>query len=60
MLLKIQCLFHLDKDTIYKVPEDLHSQGLDDVVVSKLGLKCGKADLSEWKNVVYKVGETKS
>ena len=45
----------LDKDTIYKVPEDLHEQGLDDVVVSKLGLKCGPADLSEWKNVVSKL-----
>jgi len=45
----------LDKDTIYKVPEDLHNQGLDEVVVSKLGLKCAKADLSEWKNVVSKL-----
>ena len=45
----------LDKDTIYKVPEDLHEQGLDNVVVSKLGLKCGPADLSEWKNVVSKL-----
>ena len=45
----------LDKDTIYKVPEDLHEQGLDDVVVSKLGLKCGAADLSEWKNVVSRL-----
>jgi CTP synthase len=45
----------LDKDTIYKVPEDLHEQGLDDVVVSKLGLKCGPANLSEWKNVVSRL-----
>jgi len=45
----------LDKDTIYKVPEDLHEQGLDDIVVSKLGIKCGAADLSEWKNVVSKL-----
>ncbi|MFT7465826.1 MAG: CTP synthase [Brevundimonas sp.] len=45
----------LDKDTIYKVPEDLHEQGLDDIVVSKLGLKCGPADLSEWKSVVSKL-----
>ena len=45
----------LDKDTIYKVPEDLHEQGLDDVVVSKLGLKCGPADVSEWKNVVSRL-----
>ena len=42
----------LDQDSIYKVPEDLHSQGLDDIVVSKLGLNCKPADLSEWKNVV--------
>ena len=45
----------LDKDTIYKVPEDLHSQGLDDVVVSKLGIKCKKADLSDWKKVVSRL-----
>jgi len=45
----------LDKDTIYKVPEDLHCQGLDDAVVSKLGLKCKKADLTEWKNVVSRL-----
>ena len=45
----------LDKDTIYKVPEDLHSQGLDDVVVSKLSLKCKKANLTEWKNVVSRL-----
>ena len=45
----------LDKDTIYKVPEDLHNQGLDEVVVAKLGIKCEKADLSEWKNVVSKL-----
>ena len=42
----------LDQDSIYKVPEVLHSQGLDDIVVSKLGLNCKPADLSEWKNVV--------
>ncbi|AXE61893.1 CTP synthase [Candidatus Thioglobus sp. NP1] len=42
----------LDQDSIYKVPEDLHGQGLDNIVVSKLGLNCKPADLSEWKNVV--------
>jgi CTP synthase len=49
----------LDKDTIYKVPEDLHGQGLDDVVVSKLGLICGPADLSEWTNVVSRLERPK-
>ncbi len=45
----------LDQDTIYKVPEDLHNQGLDEIVVSKLGIKCGPADLSEWKKVVSRL-----
>ena len=42
----------LDMDTIYKVPQALSEQGLDDIVVDKLGLKCESADLSEWEKVV--------
>ena len=45
----------LDQDTIYKVPEDLHEQGLDDIVVAKLGLNCKDADLSEWDNVISRL-----
>ena len=45
----------LDQDTIYKVPEDLHKQGLDDIVVAKLGLNCKDADLSEWDNVISRL-----
>ena len=42
----------LDMDTIYKVPQALSEQGLDDIVVDKLGLKCKSANLSEWDKVV--------
>ena len=45
----------LDVDTIYKVPQSLHKQGLDDIVVAKLGLTCKATDLSEWDNVVSKL-----
>ena len=45
----------LDVDTIYKVPRALHEQGLDDIVISKLGLACKATDLSEWDNVVSKL-----
>ena len=45
----------LDVDTIYKVPQSLHEQGLDDIVVSKLGLACKATDLSEWDNVISKL-----
>ena len=46
----------LDQDTIYKVPEVLHNQGLDDIVVAKLGLDCATADLKEWNDFVSRLG----
>jgi len=46
----------LDQDTIYKIPEVLHNQGLDDIVVAKLGLDCATADLKEWSNFVSRLG----
>jgi CTP synthase len=50
----------LDVDTIYKVPKSLHEQGLDDVVVDKLSLKCKKAtDLSDWDKVIMKLSNPK-
>ena len=45
----------LDQDTIYKVPQVLHEQGLDDIVVNKLGLDCKVADLTEWSNVISRL-----
>lgn len=40
-----------DVDSIYKIPADLHAQGLDDIAVEKLHLDVPKADLSEWNKV---------
>jgi len=45
----------LDQDTIYKIPEVLHNQGLDDIVVEKLGLDCATADLKEWSDFVSRL-----
>lgn len=41
-----------DARTIYEVPELLHQQGMDDLVVEKLGLSPPAADLSAWNQVV--------
>jgi CTP synthase len=41
----------VDVDSIYKIPQLLHEQQLDDIVVEKLGLQAGPADLSEWEQV---------
>jgi CTP synthase len=42
----------IDVDSIYKIPLDLHRQGLDDIVIEKLRLDAKPADLSEWEGVV--------
>ncbi|WP_026609843.1 CTP synthase [Methylocaldum szegediense] len=42
----------VDADTIYRIPLLLHEQGLDDIVVKKLKLDAGTANLSEWQRVI--------
>ncbi|MGD9386091.1 MAG: CTP synthase, partial [Thioalkalispiraceae bacterium] len=37
-----------DVDSIYKIPSQLHKQGLDQIVVEKLRLEAPTADLAEW------------
>ncbi|WP_066095607.1 CTP synthase [Xanthomonas massiliensis] len=43
-----------DVDVLYKMPLELHRQGLDEIVIDQLQLrdKVGPADLSEWEAVV--------
>jgi CTP synthase len=41
-----------DADTIYKIPQMLHDQGLDRIVCEKLGLAPKPADLSMWTKLV--------
>lgn len=41
-----------DAKSIYQIPMILHEQGLDELVVKKLGLKLKEADLSEWQRVI--------
>ncbi|HUW98395.1 MAG TPA: CTP synthase [Acidiferrobacter sp.] len=43
----------VDVDNIYRIPELLHDQGLDDIVVEQLGIKAGVIDLREWGAVNY-------
>jgi len=42
----------VDADDIYKIPMLLHDQGLDDIVVKRLGLGSPPADLTAWQQVV--------
>jgi CTP synthase len=40
------------KNGIYDIPVMLHEQGLDDIVVERLGLTAGPAQLDDWREVV--------
>ncbi|WP_460832328.1 CTP synthase [Lysobacter humi (ex Lee et al. 2017)] len=42
----------VDLDDIYKLPRFFHEQGLDEIVIRRLGLQAGPADLSEWDAVL--------
>jgi CTP synthase len=44
-----------DVETIYEVPLKYHQQKLDDLIVEKLGLGVGPADLSRWEAMVERV-----
>ena len=48
-----------DVDIIYKQPLWLHQQGLDDIVVKKMGLDAKPADLSGWQRTVEAVEHPK-
>jgi CTP synthase len=42
----------VDAESIYEVPLTLKEQGLDAMVIERLGLACGEADLTEWEAFV--------
>ncbi|PSW04712.1 CTP synthase [Photobacterium lipolyticum] len=42
-----------DVDSIYKIPQLIKAQGLDDLVCKRFGITAPEADLSEWEQVIY-------
>jgi CTP synthase len=44
-----------DVETIYEVPLQLRKQGLDEVILERLGLEASEPDLTTWKNIVRRV-----
>jgi CTP synthase len=45
-----------DVPDVYLVPEALQAEGLDELVVEKLGLESGQADLGEWRELTERIG----
>ena len=46
-------------DSIYVLPLKLEQEGLSELVIKKLGLKCGKLDLSEWIEMTNRIKNLK-
>ena len=45
-----------DKEfSVYEVPLSLVDHGLDELIVRRLGLKAGKLELSEWRDLVHRL-----
>jgi CTP synthase len=44
-----------DADSIYKIPQMLHDQGLDSIICEELKLTPNPADLSMWSDIVEKL-----
>ncbi|MGN6086366.1 CTP synthase [Trinickia sp.] len=48
-----------DADSIYKIPQMLHDQGLDSIICDELKLQPNPADLSMWSEIVDKLEHPK-
>ncbi len=42
-----------DVDSIYKIPQLIKAQGLDDLICQRFGIEAPEADLSEWERVIF-------
>ena len=47
------------RNGIYEIPMLLHEQGLDDIVLERLGIEARPTDLSEWREVVDRMTNTR-
>ncbi|MFZ5596735.1 MAG: CTP synthase [Bacillota bacterium] len=45
----------VDASSIYEVPLMLEEEGMAQIVIQRLGLKCGEPDLSQWKDMVRRM-----
>lgn len=48
-----------DASSIYDIPKVLNSEGLDSIIIKKLGLECGEVDWSHWNPVLDAVHDPK-
>ena len=49
----------IDAPDIYMVPLILHDEGLDDLVIRKLGIEAAEPDLADWQDLVDRINSCK-
>ncbi len=49
----------IDVASIYEVPLYFHEEGLDEKIAEKLGIWCGRPDLSKWETMISKLRDPK-
>ncbi|MGB9661390.1 MAG: CTP synthase [Moorellaceae bacterium] len=49
----------VDAESIYEVPLMMQKEGLDRIVVDKLGLRCGPAQMDDWRSMVQRMKNLK-
>lgn len=49
----------IDSDSIYKIPQMLHAQKIDDIVCDILKIKSPQADLSGWKKIEKLISDSR-
>jgi len=49
----------IDSDSIYKIPQMLHAQKIDDIVCNILKIKSPQADLSGWKKIEKLISDSR-
>ncbi|UOO90322.1 CTP synthase [Vitreoscilla massiliensis] len=48
-----------DENSIYKIPQLLHNQGIDKIICEQLQLNVAEADLTQWKKIVHAIDNPK-
>jgi CTP synthase len=45
----------IDVKNVYEIPLKFHQEGLEDLVIKKLNLKCNSLSIDEWEKMVYRI-----
>ncbi|MDR2660495.1 MAG: CTP synthase [Lactobacillaceae bacterium] len=47
-----------DAEILYEVPLNLQAQGMDDIILNKLGLSAPQADMKDWRKMIDSIRES--